>query len=76
LDGKWYQEYWAFAGLGFLIIVAYMDPGNWATDLPGVNVNVYPSIYFSKFFFMFHLKKKFVNKLGHILTLRNMFVIL
>jgi len=59
LDGNWYQEYWAFAGLGFLIIVAYMDSGNWATDLPGVNVNVnvYPSIYFSKIFFMFHLKK-------------------
>lgn len=36
LDGKWYQKYWAFAGLGFLISVAYMDPGNWATDLSGV----------------------------------------
>jgi manganese transport protein len=36
LDGKWYQKYWAFAGLGFLITVAYMDPGNWATDLSGV----------------------------------------
>ncbi len=36
LDGKWYQKYWAFAGLGFLIIVAYMDPRNWATDLSGV----------------------------------------
>jgi len=35
LDGKWYQKYWAFAGLGFLISVAYMDPGNWATDLSG-----------------------------------------
>jgi NRAMP (natural resistance-associated macrophage protein)-like metal ion transporter len=35
LDGKWYQKFWAFAGLGFLISVAYMDPGNWATDLSG-----------------------------------------
>jgi hypothetical protein len=35
LDGKWYQKYWAFAGLDFLISVAYMDPGNWATDLSG-----------------------------------------
>jgi hypothetical protein len=36
LDGKWYQKNWAFAGLGFLIIIAYMDPGNWATELSGV----------------------------------------
>ncbi len=28
LDGKWYQKFWAFAGLGFIISVAYMDPGN------------------------------------------------
>lgn len=35
LDGKWYKKFFAFAGLGFLISVAYMDPGNWATDLSG-----------------------------------------
>ena len=24
---------WAFAGMGFIISVGYMDPGNWATDI-------------------------------------------
>ncbi|GIL44555.1 hypothetical protein Vafri_2087 [Volvox africanus] len=32
-DAPWYRKLFAFAGLGFLISVGYMDPGNWATDL-------------------------------------------
>ncbi|PNW80544.1 hypothetical protein CHLRE_07g321951v5 [Chlamydomonas reinhardtii] len=32
-DAPWYKKLFAFAGLGFLISVGYMDPGNWATDL-------------------------------------------
>ncbi|KAG2450474.1 hypothetical protein HYH02_004975 [Chlamydomonas schloesseri] len=32
-DSPWYKKFFAFAGLGFLISVGYMDPGNWATDL-------------------------------------------
>jgi manganese transport protein len=34
-EGSWYKKAFAFAGLGFMISVAYMDPGNWATDLSG-----------------------------------------
>jgi manganese transport protein len=34
-EGEWYKKMFAFAGLGFMISVAYMDPGNWATDLSG-----------------------------------------
>lgn len=34
-EGAWYKKAFAFAGLGFMISVAYMDPGNWATDLSG-----------------------------------------
>lgn len=29
----WWQKAVAFSGLGFLISVGYMDPGNWATDI-------------------------------------------
>jgi len=32
-DKAWYRKFWSYAGLGFLISVGYMDPGNWATDL-------------------------------------------
>ncbi|KAG2481938.1 hypothetical protein HYH03_014456 [Edaphochlamys debaryana] len=32
-DSPWYKKMFAFAGLGFLVSVGYMDPGNWATDL-------------------------------------------
>ncbi|GFR47169.1 hypothetical protein Agub_g8862 [Astrephomene gubernaculifera] len=32
-NAPWYRKLFAFAGLGFLISVGYMDPGNWATDL-------------------------------------------
>ena len=28
-----YKKMWAFAGMGFIISVGYMDPGNWATDI-------------------------------------------
>ena len=28
-----YAKVWAFAGMGFIISVGYMDPGNWATDI-------------------------------------------
>ncbi|KAG6545338.1 hypothetical protein Mapa_013187 [Marchantia paleacea] len=31
----WYKKVLALVGLGFMISVAYMDPGNWATDLEG-----------------------------------------
>jgi manganese transport protein len=34
-EGSWYKKVFAFMGLGFMISVAYMDPGNWATDLAG-----------------------------------------
>lgn len=34
-EGAWYKKAFAFAGLGFMVSVAYMDPGNWATDLSG-----------------------------------------
>ncbi|KAG2450724.1 hypothetical protein HYH02_004562 [Chlamydomonas schloesseri] len=32
-SSPWWKKMFAFAGLGFLISVGYMDPGNWATDL-------------------------------------------
>ena len=31
----WYAKLFAFSGLGFIISVGYMDPGNWATDISG-----------------------------------------
>src|SRR2546425_6450639 len=31
----WWRKALAFAGLGYLVAVGYMDPGNWATDLAG-----------------------------------------
>jgi hypothetical protein len=40
-----------------------------------LDVNVYPSIYFSETFFYVPFYFIFVIKLGSILTLRNMFVI-
>src|SRR5438552_18098739 len=33
--GAWWQKALAFAGPGYLVVVGYMDPGNWATDLAG-----------------------------------------
>ncbi|CAK0779561.1 hypothetical protein CVIRNUC_004804 [Coccomyxa viridis] len=32
---SWYAKVFAFSGLGAMIAVGYMDPGNWATDLQG-----------------------------------------
>lgn len=32
-NAAWYQKLFAFTGLGFLVSVGYMDPGNWATDI-------------------------------------------
>lgn len=34
-EGAWYKKAFAFAGLGIMVSVAYMDPGNWATGLNG-----------------------------------------
>jgi manganese transport protein len=33
--GSWLQRLAGFLGLGCLVAVGYMDPGNWATDLAG-----------------------------------------
>lgn len=33
LTAPWYKQLFAFTGLGFVISVGYMDPGNWATDI-------------------------------------------
>src|SRR5258705_10190584 len=30
-----WKKMWAYAGPALLVAVGYMDPGNWATDLPG-----------------------------------------
>ncbi|CAL5218879.1 g614 [Coccomyxa viridis] len=35
VGSRWYKKAAAFAGLGGMIAVGYMDPGNWATDLQG-----------------------------------------
>lgn len=35
VDSNWTAKYWAFAGLGCMVSVGYMDPGNWSTDLVG-----------------------------------------
>eukprot|EP00611_Tribonema_gayanum_P005696 TRINITY_DN1490_c0_g1_i1.p1 TRINITY_DN1490_c0_g1~~TRINITY_DN1490_c0_g1_i1.p1 ORF type:complete len:434 (+),score=146.55 TRINITY_DN1490_c0_g1_i1:174-1304(+) len=32
-SSKWHAKARAFAGVGFMVSVGYMDPGNWATDL-------------------------------------------
>ncbi|CAM6106118.1 unnamed protein product [Calypogeia fissa] len=34
-SAPWYKKVFALLGVGFMISVAYMDPGNWATDLQG-----------------------------------------
>lgn len=33
VDAPFWKQLFTFTGLGFLISVGYMDPGNWATDL-------------------------------------------
>ncbi len=35
LGASWWRNLGAFMGLGLIISVGYMDPGNWATDLSG-----------------------------------------
>src|SRR5258707_4147753 len=35
IGGHWARRLLAFAGPGYLVLVGYMDPGNWATDLAG-----------------------------------------
>lgn len=34
-DAPWWRKLRSFTGLGFLVAVGYMDPGNWATDVAG-----------------------------------------
>lgn len=34
-DAKFYKKIGAFFGLGFMVSVGYMDPGNWATGIAG-----------------------------------------
>ena len=29
------RKLWAFMGSGLIVSVAYMDPGNWGTDISG-----------------------------------------
>jgi len=36
----WTKKFGAFVGLGFMISVGYIDPGNWATDLTGYSPSV------------------------------------
>ncbi|KAK9815840.1 hypothetical protein WJX72_010582 [[Myrmecia] bisecta] len=33
VHAKWYMKLVSFLGVGFMISVGYMDPGNWATDI-------------------------------------------
>lgn len=35
IGGGWIRRFLSFAGLGYLVSVGYMDPGNWATDIAG-----------------------------------------
>lgn len=32
---QWYRKWASFAGIGFMVSVGYMDPGNWSTNLVG-----------------------------------------
>jgi manganese transport protein len=34
-DSRWYMKLASFAGVGFMVSVGYMDPGNWSTNLAG-----------------------------------------
>eukprot|EP00897_Mesotaenium_endlicherianum_P001500 jgi/Mesen1/1378/ME000013S00872 len=34
-NAPWWKQLTAYSGLGFLVSVGYMDPGNWATDISG-----------------------------------------
>src|ERR1700750_2548935 len=35
LGASWLRRLLAFSGPGYMVLVGYMDPGNWATDLAG-----------------------------------------
>lgn len=35
LDAPWWRKLASFTGVGLLVGVGYMDPGNWATDVAG-----------------------------------------
>merc|ERR1712130_582733 len=32
-DAPWWRRWVAYVGVGFLVAVGYMDPGNWATNV-------------------------------------------
>merc|ERR1712130_479943 len=32
-DAPWWRQWGAYVGVGFLVAVGYMDPGNWATNV-------------------------------------------
>merc|ERR1712130_616475 len=32
-DAPWWRQWVAYVGVGFLVAVGYMDPGNWATNV-------------------------------------------
>jgi len=34
-DAAWYRQWSAYIGVGFMVSVGYMDPGNWATNIAG-----------------------------------------
>lgn len=34
-QSNWTRKFGAFVGVGFMVSVGYIDPGNWATDLTG-----------------------------------------
>jgi hypothetical protein len=47
-DGQnvpWYRSLHAFLGVGSLIAVGYMDPGNWVTDLAGGSAYEYSLLF-------------------------------
>jgi hypothetical protein len=44
-DVPWYRSLHAFLGLGSLIAVGYMDPGNWVTDLAGGSAYEYSLLF-------------------------------
>jgi manganese transport protein len=34
-NAPWWRKLGSFTGIGFMVAVGYMDPGNWATDVAG-----------------------------------------
>lgn len=39
-SAPWWQQMWAFAGIGCMVSIGYMDPGNWGTDLQGQALDI------------------------------------